>query len=484
MKGFDDCSHTAFDTIGNWLVAGACDGAVNVVDLATGSINMKVKHSSGSADNYNGITNVKCLQSSVNNSLAFSGCSHGIVKVWELNNNFAEHGNTGVDTVSENSPTNASDNTNGQSLWGMGIKFRMKQSLAVIKSHSTAVSAMIADNYDGDPMSSANSNGSGWLLVSGDTKGDIAITTGREYSSTTNISSCSARSAAGFVSLPNYRGQQNANTSSGNDNFAISSFSLACTGVTIPRIKTLDKKGKLTKSSAPPANVDLGTLIAGCYNGVVSVFDLYTAQCQYYLPDAHKAQVTKILNLRNKEFLTCSLDRNIKLWDIRTKNKTGVSTLTQKTVERSLGRENYYKCSNSPITAMTVGGLDNSLVISTSADGFIKIWDLRFDLNSPCSIIRGHSNRISTIQWNGRTDFHTASHDGTVKSWDSINGQCNNILPMFDSDHGIIGTSMSTFPSGISADENGIGSLLFRNCVVGSSWNGVIRAYYHDSNSF
>ena len=71
-----------------------------------------------------------------------------------------------------------------------------------------------------------------------------------------------------------------------------------------------------------------------------------------------------------------------------------------------------WQCAYSAITGIAVGGGDNSLVVSSSADGQVRLWDLRFNVNVPCRVLKGHSNRISSLCWDGRSDFHTASHDG------------------------------------------------------------------------
>ena len=58
------------------------------------------------------------------------------------------------------------------------------------------------------------------------------------------------------------------------------------------------------------------------------------------------------------------------------------------------------------------------------------MWDISCDLQSPCRVLGDaqtrHSNRISAIHWsNGPDDascLYSASHDGTVRIWDVING--------------------------------------------------------------
>lgn len=54
---------------------------------------------------------------------------------------------------------------------------------------------------------------------------------------------------------------------------------------------------------------------------------------------------------------------------------------------------------------MSVGGLDNSLVVAGSADGVIRLWDVRFDIFSPSQQLNGHSNTVMSINWNVRCDM-------------------------------------------------------------------------------
>ena len=47
-----------------------------------------------------------------------------------------------------------------------------------------------------------------------------------------------------------------------------------------------------------------------------------------------------------------------------------------------------------------VGGHDNSLILAVSADGIMRMWDLRSDFSHPCRKMQGHKDAISSVHWN------------------------------------------------------------------------------------
>jgi WD40 repeat protein len=47
-----------------------------------------------------------------------------------------------------------------------------------------------------------------------------------------------------------------------------------------------------------------------------------------------------------------------------------------------------------PVTCMEVAGLNDTLVVSGSADGLLRVWDTRYDVTTPCATLKGHSDRV------------------------------------------------------------------------------------------
>jgi WD40 repeat protein len=216
------------------------------------------------------------------------------------------------------------------------------------------------------------------------------------------------------------------------------------------------------------------------------VLDLATAQPVHQVA-GHSGRVTQIVSLHCNEFISCSTDRSIKLWDIRTRNRPAQNFTGKILEERSLGPSTYKRCAASPVTAIAVGGGDNSLVISTSADGVVRLWDRRYDVNVPFSVTHGHSSRITSIAWNGVGEFHTASHDGTVRTWDSITGQNTHMLQAFDAE-GITAMKMTNFRCAQHVTITPRGPVTFtdhdklsdRTCIVATGWNGSVKCFVHD----
>jgi WD40 repeat protein len=231
-------------------------------------------------------------------------------------------------------------------------------------------------------------------------------------------------------------------------------------------------------------------LVVGSNNGCISVFDINTGKCGFRA-EGHHGKVATLVALRSNEFISGGNDRSIKLWDLRVRR--GSSFHSPQTPSkpalfsaRSLGASDYRRCALGAITALAVGGWDNSLVISASADGLLRIWDLRYDINAPCSILKGHSNRISSISWNGRNEFHTASHDGVVRSWDSITGRCTNLFKAYENSEGVEQMVQTVFSlerkSGPSLTVNRLTGQVAsqRSCLVTCSCDGRIRSFNCD----
>ena len=475
---------TAFDCVDSWLVTGCEDGNINITDLATGECCHRFRHGSGSGDRYRGITSIHCMSAPCPGSQAFlffTGCSNGMLKAWSIP----------VDT--SRTPSTPNPPPSSASYWGIRMNLRLKQSLAVMKAHTAPVTCLTAKPLDGP---------AGWLLASGDDHGLVCLSRGSEKSSTTTC--CSSSIHANLPKPGGASARPSSALSSGKVSISCLAFigaPVAASGGTFSDAAAGAVKGKGTKKTANTpggagAAVTAGAgmvaagsedyLGVGTSTGLISVLDLVTAHPIYQVV-GHAGKVTQMIGLHSNEFISCSMDRSIKLWDIRTRNRPTQNFAGKILEERSLGPANYRRCAASPITAIAVGGGDSSLVVSTSADGVVRIWDRRYDVNVPCSVTQGHSNRITAIGWNGVDEFHTASHDGTVRTWDSINGQNTHTLQAF-ADEGITGMKMTKFRCAQHVTITPRGPVTFtdhdklssRTCLVTRGWNGTIKAFVHD----
>ena len=476
-------------------MTGTSDGSINITDLTTGTCSTKYRHGSGSGDKYRGITALHCLPTlcpGAKTALFFTGCSNGIVKAWPIPTNGASAPQTPVDSHGNLS------NTQPSSYWGFRMNLRLKNSIAVMKAHTAPITALVSRSLEAP---------AGWLLASGDEKGMVCLTRGSERSSSTTCCSTIIQanfSRPGATSSHSVTPSADANVRKVTQSSVLSGgkITISCLSfIGTPAVTTKEavasksKTGKkagaagVVVSAGVTSGVSTGTeeyLGVGTSTGLISVLDLTTATPIYQVA-GHTARVTQLIGLRANEFISCSADRSIKLWDIRTRNRPTQNFAGKILEERCLGASDHRKCGASPITAIAVGGSDNSLVISTSADGVVRLWDRRYDVNVPCCVTQGHTNRITAIAWNGVNEFHTASHDGTVRTWDSINGQNTFMLQAFD-EEGITNMKMTSFKCANHIMITPRGPVTFtdadklsqRTCIVASGWNGTIKSFVHD----
>lgn len=432
---------TALDAVSNWMMFGTRDGHIQVVDLRNSSMFGKFKHGNKTNDSYEGITTMHSIPvpCGVNNDyMFFTGCSTGLVKCWTLPNlnqnalDLAKNLSLFQSNVMEDSKRSSLGIAIGGPRLSVdmkkmsanfvgppGNKLRFKQSVLTLKSHSTAISCLTSNVFHGEG-SFLN-----WMLASGDRKGGVTVVKYDDVRS----------------KVINLDSSKKASTSSKNYSPYSSSFGSVQNRDSC--ITALAFVNALVGTATTGGNID-PWLALGNASGVVAVLDIEHRAPLFHC-EGHNGPVSKLLPLNPNEFLSASFDRSIKLWDIRMKQKAAILGASISTGwgssaethpngafnERALGRPNWRRCAASPLTDVVAGGWDNSLIISSSADGFIKMWDLRYDLHKPCHSIHGHSSRISSMVWNGNKEFFTSSYDGTVKSWDSISGKSTSILHAF-----------------------------------------------------
>jgi len=80
---------------------------------------------------------------------------------------------------------------------------------------------------------------------------------------------------------------------------------------------------------------------------------------------------------------------------------------------------------NSPIFQVKFSPIVQPLVVTSSNDYTIKLWDTRYNFEKPYLKLLGHTNEISSIQFSiHRGDFlFSSSYDGSIRVW-NINNQC------------------------------------------------------------
>ncbi|RYH22658.1 hypothetical protein EON65_18900 [archaeon] len=441
---------SSISSLNSYMLLGCQDGSVHVVDTDSMTSIAKVKHSNAAGDKYQGVTKINTLSAAVPNAedMFFTSCSAGIIKTWTL-------------------PQDSSK------------MVRNKQAVAVIKHHAAPITCM-ASQVLHSSGGSAYSSSMNWLLVSADTKGEVFITKG-DHSSQQYVSASAALRAAYSVNthVPFSSQVSSSNAFLGSSDPAVTAL---CLVNNTGNYHGMESRRMSVARPVTPAAVnqpDSYWLCMGTGGGLVGVVDMTTAS-PVFLVEGHSARVSKIMQIKAHEFISAGYDRCIKLWDIRVRNKTASLKAYD---ERTLG-PNTKRCGCGPVTDIAVGGQDNTLVISTTADGVIKLWDLRYDVHAPCSEIRAHRQRISQVLWTDRAAFHTASYDGTVRSWDSIHGSNIRFVPAFDSE-GVECMAMTQCSyDGAVQTEGGLRlypSKNDRTCVAALSWTGAVKMFSYRS---
>jgi len=104
-------------------------------------------------------------------------------------------------------------------------------------------------------------------------------------------------------------------------------------------------------------------------------------------------------------FASCSCDKTIKVWDIRT-----ARTDSQLTISEAHTRD---------VNVISWNPLETSQIASGSDDGSFKVWDLRF-ANKQAAFIQWHSDSITSIGWNPQdsSELAVSSADDRLTVWD------------------------------------------------------------------
>ena len=337
---------TVVDTAGHWLVCGTADGNLLVGDLealtASGpkSQLQKYKHSGGMNfldDKYKGITTINCMPTAIENvdgvrkgeasigQMVFSGCSKGIIKAWLLHEKYSNEQQQSVASNAVNTPAGGSyvgGGNSSSSSWSLAMKMRMKQALTVVKVHSSPITAMLSQSFHYPSLADGALGDVGWLLYSGDSSGVVSITRGSEVSSNSvsvganiipmdhessspgGITSLTLIGSSSATAIQSASQQQPFNASSSNWRSSLG--------------------GSGSGNRRVPHFNDI--LVVGTHSGIVSALDVSTATPVFYCV-GHKEKVVQVIGLSSNEFLSCSFDRTIKLWDIRMKTRPGVISI-------------------------------------------------------------------------------------------------------------------------------------------------------------
>lgn len=104
-------------------------------------------------------------------------------------------------------------------------------------------------------------------------------------------------------------------------------------------------------------------------------------------------------------FASCSVDKTIRIWDTRVRNKSMVAVTAH----------------TSDVNVISWNKKVSHLLASGSDDGIIKVWDLRnFKADSPAANFKWHQAPITSVEWHHTDEsiLTVASDDDSISCWD------------------------------------------------------------------
>lgn len=151
---------------------------------------------------------------------------------------------------------------------------------------------------------------------------------------------------------------------------------------------------------------------------------------------------------------------------------------------RMIGSNDHHRSSTSPITHVVVGGVDNTIILSSAANGLIHSWDLRYSMTIPRVSIAAHSDRVTSLLWSQGSsssnsnggDIYSSSLDGTIKSWDSNNYLNTGTIQAYSND-GVVSMTMATTTSRMGNDVDIDANGTTATTIVTNSWKGRLKCF-------
>ncbi|RHY30405.1 hypothetical protein DYB32_007720, partial [Aphanomyces invadans] len=181
-------------------------------------------------------------------------------------------------------------------------------------------------------------------------------------------------------------------------------------------------------------------LVSGDAGAGLDVWDVHTGRKKGHFT-AHRCGI-KELQIAGDRLVSASSDRSLKVWDVNFRSGQSCTHVL-------MGH-------SGPVTCVALGGPADPTICSGSADGVVKVWDLRATGKGARLELSGHGGRITTLQ-RDFTKVISSSEDGTLRVWNMHTGVCGQLLAGHMS--GITGVGFQ--------DPN----------LLSASWDGAVRVW-------
>ncbi|KAK1945050.1 F-box/WD repeat-containing protein 7 [Phytophthora citrophthora] len=151
-------------------------------------------------------------------------------------------------------------------------------------------------------------------------------------------------------------------------------------------------------------------LALGYRRRTLQIWDLAVSKLKVNV-EAHQAGI-RDLQVSGTRLVTAANDRVVKVWDTAFREADGSMQPTQELHGHG-----------GPVQCVSLGGPADPTICTGAADGFVRVWDLRYVQRGPRLTLRGHVGPVTRLQ-RDFTKLVSAGEDGWLRVWDMHSGSC------------------------------------------------------------